>query len=83
MDMKITAQKWGNSLGVRIPAPVARDMMLARGSEVDLQVESGRIILTPLRKPRRYSVKALVAKITPSNLPVVDGWGSPVGREVW
>jgi antitoxin MazE len=83
MDMKITAQRWGNSLGVRIPAPVARDMMLARGSEVDLQIESGRIILTPLQKPGRYRLKALVAKITPANLPASDVWGSPAGREFW
>ncbi len=81
--MKVTAQLWGNSLGVRIPAPIARDIAIAPGSEVDLQVESGRIVLTPTRRRKRYKLKSLVAKIVPSNLPSGDPWGAPSGREVW
>jgi antitoxin MazE len=81
--MKITAQFWGNSLGVRIPAPVARDMNLTNGAEVDLQIESGRIVLTPVRRARRYTLKTLLPKITAANSPAGDIWGAPVGREVW
>ena len=81
--MKITAQLWGNSLGVRIPAPVARDTHLAPGSEVDLQVEAGRIVLTPMRRVKRFGLKSLLAKITPANLPTGDRWGASVGKEVW
>ena len=83
LGMKVTAQLWGNSLGVRIPAPVARDTNLAHGSEVDLQVESGCIVLTPMRRVKRFGLKSLLAKITPANLPAGDIWGAPVGREVW
>ena len=81
--MKITAQFWGNSLGVRIPAPVARDMHLTNGAEVDLQVESGRIVLTPTRRVRRYRLKSLLPRISAANMPAGDVWGAPVGREVW
>ena len=81
--MKITAQLWGNSLGVRIPAPVARDTNLTHGSAVDLQVEAGRIVLTPMRSVKRFGLRSLLAKITPSNLPTGDIWGAPVGKEVW
>ena len=81
--MKITAQLWGNSLGVRIPAPIARDMHLANGSKVDLQVESGRIVLTPMRSIKAFNLKSLVAKISPANVPDGDVWGAPVGKEVW
>ena len=81
--MKITAQLWGNSLGVRIPAPVARDTNLAHGSEVDLQVEAGRIVLTPMRRAKRFKLKSLVARITATNIPAGDIWGAPVGKEVW
>lgn len=81
--MKITAQLWGNSLGFRIPAPVARDTNLAHGSEVDLQVEAGRIVLTPIRQVKRPNLKSLLAKITPTNIPSGDVWGAPVGKEVW
>jgi antitoxin MazE len=81
--MKITAQLWGNSLGIRIPAPIARDTKLTRGSEVDLQVEAGRIVLTPLRRTRHFELKSLLAKVTAANLPSGDLWGAPVGKEVW
>ena len=81
--MKITAQLWGNSLGVRIPAPIARDTNLAHGSEVDLQVEAGRIVLTPVRRAKRFELKSLLAKITTSNIPDGDVWGAPVGKEAW
>ena len=81
--MKITAQLWGNSLGVRIPAPIARDTHLADGSEVDLQIESGRIVLTPMRSSKVFKLKSLVAKISPGNIPDGDVWGAPVGKEVW
>ncbi len=81
--MKITAQRWGNSLGFRIPARVARETKLSEGSEVDLQVESGRIVLTPVRPAKRFALKSLLAKVTPDNLPSGDVWGAPVRKEVW
>ena len=81
--MKLTAQLWGNSLGFRIPAPIARDINLAPGSEVDLQVEKGRIVLTPLRQKKRYKLKSLLTKVNSSNSPSGDIWGSPIGKEVW
>ncbi len=81
--MKITAQLWGNSLGFRIPAPIARDTKLTHGSEVDLQVEAGRIVLTPMRQIKHYELKSLLAKVTATNIPSGDFWGAPVGKEVW
>lgn len=81
--MKITAQLWGNSLGFRIPALVARDTNLAHGSEVDLQVEAGRIVLTPVRRTKRFELKKLLSKVTAANTPSGDIWGAPVGKEVW
>ncbi len=81
--MKITAQLWGNSLGFRIPALIARDTQLTQGSELDLQVEEGRIVLTPLRQDKHYELKKLLAKVTDDNLPSGDDWGAPVGKELW
>lgn len=81
--MKLTAQLWGNSLGLRIPAPVARDTNLTPGSTVDLQVENGVIVITPLRTAKYYDLKAMLSKIKPDNLPNSEIWGAPVGKEVW
>lgn len=81
--MKLTAQLRGNSLGVRIPAPVARETNLTHGSEVDLQVDAGRIVLTPRRRVKRFKLGPLLTKVTPANLPSGDSWGVPAGKEVW
>ena len=78
----IRAQRWGNSLGIRVPAVLAREVGLTDGSSLDLQVEKGRLVLTPKRK-RSRSLKALLAGIEPSNLPSKDIWGKPMGKEVW
>ena len=39
--------KWGNSLGIRIPKAFSLETGLAEGSEVDISVSGGRIVLTP------------------------------------
>ncbi len=75
-------QKWGNSLGLRIPKALAADAQVAEGTSVELNVENGRLIVAPQRKAK-CSIKDLVARITPENLHGESDTGSPVGREVW
>lgn len=41
-------KKWGNSLGVRLPAAVAREAKLHADQRVRICVEDGRITITPL-----------------------------------
>ncbi len=43
MNTKI--QKWGNSLGLRIPKSFAEEAGVEAGSEVDLTVEDGQLIV--------------------------------------
>jgi len=38
---------WGNNLGVRIPAAVARAAKLRANQRVTLSVENGRVVITP------------------------------------
>jgi antitoxin MazE len=42
---------WGNSLGVRIPAVAARDAGLSAEQPVEITVEGGRVVITPLENP--------------------------------
>jgi len=79
--MVTKVQKWGNSLAVRIPKALARELATECGAEVDLAVEEGRLIVTPVRRPR-YTLEELVAGITPENLHEATDWGPPVGKEL-
>lgn len=75
-------QKWGNSLGVRIPKHVAQEANIQEGTSVELCVEEGRLIIAPQNK-RKYTLKELVDEITPENMHGETDWGPPVGKEVW
>ena len=37
--------RWGNSLGIRIPASVVQALELSEGDEVELRVEHGRSLV--------------------------------------
>lgn len=45
----LVIKHWGNNLGVRLPAAVARAAHLHADQRVRLTVEGERIIITPLR----------------------------------
>ena len=73
--------KWGNSLGLRLPKSVALEAQVGEGDTVDVSVKNGAIVVRPNRPS--YSLKQLVAKITPRNRHNESDWGTPVGDEVW
>lgn len=39
---------WGNNLGVRLPAAIAREAHLHADQRVRISVEAGRVIITPV-----------------------------------
>lgn len=80
--MRTRIQRWGNSLAVRIPKSFATETALGDGSEVDLTLEDGRLVITPLAESP-YSLEELLAGITPENLHAAIDFGSSVGAEAW
>ena len=75
-------QKWGNSLGLRIPKGIAEDAHVVEGARVDLKVENGRLVVAPVRKGR-YRLDDLLDRVTPENVHAEVETGRAVGREVW
>ncbi len=45
----LNIKHWGNNLGVRLPAAVARAAHLQVDQRVRVSVENGRVIIAPLR----------------------------------
>lgn len=78
--MKARVQKWGNSLAVRIPKPVALEVGLRAETDVEMTVQQGSLVLAPTR--REYTLKELVRDITPENRHEETDFGPPIGREV-
>lgn len=74
--------KWGNSLAVRIPQNLAKEVNITEGSEVDFSVVDGSLVIKP-KKRKRYTLSELVDGITPENLHDLIDTGIAVGNEVW
>jgi antitoxin MazE len=78
-DLKTTVQKWGNSLGVRIPKAIAMKVGLEEGSEIDFDVQEDKIII----KCKRQKLKDLLSEITTDNIHKEVSTGDTEGRELW
>lgn len=57
--------KWGNSLAVRIPKPVAEEAGVREGDAIVIEASKGQINLRP--KHRVPTLQELVSQITPEN----------------
>jgi antitoxin MazE len=72
--------RWGNSLAVRLPREIANRAKLTEGAAVDLEIESGHVVIRPRREAP--SLDELLAGITPDNIPDEGISDGPRGREL-
>jgi len=78
--MKAQMVKWGNSLAVRIPKPVAEKAKLKEGDS--LEIEAAAEGHVELRRPIRTPTLAqLISQITPENRYAEVTTGAEVGKE--
>jgi antitoxin MazE len=78
--MNTTIQMWGNSLALRIPRAVARQIRVSKGDSVELRVEADGLRIRPAR--RHYRLAQLVGKITSANRHTETPWGKSAGKEL-
>jgi antitoxin MazE len=71
--------KWGNSLAVRIPKPVAEAAGVREGDAIVIEADDGHIRVR--RKLRVPSLKELVGQITPENRYEEIASGRARGKE--
>jgi antitoxin MazE len=80
--MQTRVQKWGNSLGVRIPRGLAEEVGLDAGTEVILSAKDGQLVVKPAA-PTRLSLDDLLAGVSEGNLHSSVDTGSVVGAEIF
>lgn len=78
--MRAKVQWWGNSLAVRIPRSLAREVGLHDQSAVALRLHEGKILIEPLRPAP--TLEELLAGVTPQNQHRDLDWRLADGREV-
>ena len=75
-----TIQKWGNSLGIRVPKSVAEQVNFTEGTEVEFETSGDTLKVRPKR--RKYTLAGLLAKARGRNPHGEIDRGGPVGREM-
>lgn len=82
MEAAVKIKTWGNGLGVRLTAQVARAAGLTAETLVNLTVENDRIIIAPAAPPKPTLAQKLAA-FDPKKHSGEAMATKPVGREVW
>lgn len=80
--MQTKIKKWGNSLALRIPKLFASDVNLKINNIVDVSIDKGSIIITPISE-KEYSLEKLLKGVSKDNLHGEFNTGAPVGKEIW
>ncbi len=78
--MESTIQKWGNSLGIRIPKLFAKQLDLNDGSHVEVIQEGNKIIIYPYLKE---NLEQKLKKINKKNLHSEVNTHQTIGNEFW
>jgi antitoxin MazE len=74
--------KWGNSMALRIPKPVADAAKLRPGDELQLAVDGpGSVSIRKSKK--KPTLEELLRGIRAENIHSETDWGEPAGRELW
>ena len=77
--MQVSLNKWGNSLGLRIPEDIAGRFGLAEGARVEIEAQGDHIV-SRVGRPR-YRLADLLAGMTPDAMHDAFDWGPDIGRE--
>ncbi len=74
--------KWGNSLAVRIPKPFAAELGIEEGTVVELALDLGKLVITPVTR-RQFTLRGLLRDVTRRNVHGEVKVGPAAGREAW
>ena len=80
--MEARIQKWGNSVGIRIPSNIIKSLNLKQNDIVVLEQTDDKIIIS-IPKKKKIDLEELFKKYNGENLSKDFEWDEPVGREIW
>lgn len=80
--MEARLQKWGNSVGIRIPSSIIKSLNLKINDVLELETEEKKIIITKSVK-KTISLEEKFKAYNGKNLAKDFEWDEPQGREIW
>ena len=79
MGAKSHIAKWGTSLAVRIPKPIAEQWGVREGSAIEIVSRGEQLVL----RKRTYKLADMLAQVTAENLHPELDTGPAQGNEEW
>ena len=79
MGAKSHVSKWGSSLAVRIPKPIAEQWGVQEGSSIEILPGDDQIVL----RKTPYDLTDMLAQINPDNVHTEHDFGLVQGNEEW
>lgn len=79
MGAKSHIAKWGTSLAVRIPKPIAEQWGVHDGSAIEMVSRGDQVVM----RKKTYSLADMLAQITADNLHPESDTGPVQGNEEW
>lgn len=74
----IVINRWGKSLGLRIPEELAKKMHIEAGKKVQIELKNGELVIKPT-----MTIEDLMEGITPENNHELLFDDEPIGLEQW
>jgi len=73
--------KWGNSLALRLPSAIAKQMNINEGAEVEFHLEGDRLVIAKADRIPRFTHRDLVKALRKAKKQRLDS-SPPRGREI-
>lgn len=77
-----TLQRWGNSLGLRMPKQLLLELNWDVGDKLMLSRQDDKLVIESAH-PRRKTIQELFDGYIGNYQAQEIDWGEPVGKEMW
>lgn len=78
--MEAIIKEWGNSLAIRLPKSLLKELGIGKNTKIELKIENDTLLMKPKREK---DLDTLLAEIDENNLHNEIDFGKPEGKEVW
>ena len=79
MGAKSHVARWGTSLAVRIPKPIAEQWGVQEGSAIEIVSRGDQVVLSK----KSYDLTEMLAQVTVDNIHAEQDTGPAQGNERW
>lgn len=80
--MEARLQKWGNSVGIRIPSNILKSLNIKTNDILNIEQQDDKIIIS-IPKKRKISLVDRFKEYNGKNLAKDFFWDESVGKEIW